>query len=218
LVGWPSGSQNDSIDRVIAQALQKVIKQPVVIQNVPGGGGSLVLNRVKIEKPDGYTLFQTGTSRYYSTAHERAVPFDIHKDFAYLAQHAKFQYILEDRPDNPWKNFDELILYVKKNPKKVRYSTPGVGGGHHLIMEYLALKENLQWIHVPFNSGTEATTAMLGGHVEILPSGFTAVDIEYFKAGRIRPLLALGDKRLPLLPDIPTILEKGYDFNLFSAA
>ncbi len=217
LVGWPVGSQNDGIDRVIAQSLQKILKQPVILQNVPGGGGALVLGRIKTEKPDGYTLFQTGTARYSQTPHERAVPFDPFKDFAYLAQHARFLYLLEDRPDSPWKDFEGLVLYVKKNPKKVKYSTTGVGGGNHLMMEYLAMRENLQWIHVPYNSNPEATMALLGGHVELATVTF-GLEIEHIRAGRIRPLLALNDKRLPLFPEVPTILEKGYDFNLFSAA
>ncbi len=217
LVGWPVGSQNDVIDRVIAQALQKVLKQPIIVQNLPGGGGSLVLGRIKTEKPDGYTLFQTGTSRYYQTPHERAVPFDSFKDFAYLAQHARFQYLLEDRPDSPWKNFEELIQYARMNPKKVRYSTTGVGGGPHLVMEYIAMRKNLQWIHVPYNASSEATTALLGGHVDLCPSA-VSLELEQIQAGRLRPLIALNENRLNLFPDVPTIREKGYDFNLVSAA
>ena len=217
LVGWPVGSQNDSIDRVIAQSLQKTLKQPVIIQNVPGAGGSLVLGRIKIEKPDGYTLFQTGTSLYSQTPHMREVPYDSFKDFAYLASHARFQHLIEDRPDNPWKNFEELIQYVKKNPKKVKYASTGVGGGFHVIMEYLAQRENLQWIHVPYNSNTEQVTALLGGHVDIAAITL-GLEIEHIRAGRIRPLLCLNYKRASPLPDVPTILEKGYDLTNISAA
>jgi tripartite-type tricarboxylate transporter receptor subunit TctC len=217
LVGWAVGSQNDAIDRVIAQSLQKVIKQPVIIQNVPGAGGSLVLGRIKTEKPDGYTLFQTGTNLYSQTPHLRAAPFDPLKDFAYLAQHARFQHVIEDRPDSPWKNFEELIAYVKKNPKKVKYASTGVGGGLHIMMEYLAQRENLQWIHVPFNSSTESLSAILGGHVE-LSAVTTGLEREHINAGRIRPLLCLNHKRISFLPDVPTVLEKGYDFTCISSA
>ena len=217
LVGWAVGSQNDSIDRVIAQSLQKVIKQPVIIQNVPGAGGSLVLGRIKTEKPDGYTVFQTGTNLYSQTPHLRAVPFDPLKDFAYLAQHARFQHVIEDRPDSPWKNFEELIAYVKKNPKTVKYASTGVGGGLHIMMEYLAQRENLQWIHVPYNSSTEMLSALLGGHVD-LSAVTTGIEIEHIKSGRIRPLLCLNNKRISFLPDVPTVLEKGYDFHCISSA
>ncbi len=217
LVGWPVGSMNDAIDRGIAQSLQKILKEPIIIQNVPGGAGSLVLGRIKTEKPDGYTVFQTGTNLYSQTPHLRSAPFDPLKDFAYLASHARFQHVLEDRPDSPWKNYEELIQYVKKNPKKVRYSSGGVGGGNHVMMEYLALRENLQWIHVPYNSAAEATTALLGGHVEICPSTL-GLEIEQIHAGRLRPLLTLNSKRIAVLPNVPTVLEKGYDFTCISAA
>lgn len=138
LVGWPAGSTNDLMDRAVAQALQKILKQPVIIQNVPGAGGALVLGRVKTEAPDGYTLFQTGSTMFSQTPHTRTTPYDPLKDFAYLAQHARFVHLISDRPPNPWTNFEELIQYVKKNPKKVKYATAGVGNGNHVMMEYLA--------------------------------------------------------------------------------
>lgn len=217
LVGWPVGSMNDMVDRAIAQELQKILKQPVIIQNVPGGGGALVLGRIKTVKPDGYTLFQTGSPMYSRTPHLREVPYDPLKDFAYLTQHGWFQYVLEVRSDSPWKNFEELITYVKANPKKVRYSTPGMGGSQHVIMEYLAMRDNLQWIHVPFNSSIEQLSALLGGHVELNVVNL-GPEMEQLRAGAIRILISLNPKRIPLFPDIPSILEKGYDFAIVSGA
>lgn len=217
LVGWPVGSQNDGMDRVIAQSLQKILKQPVIIQNVPGVAGTLVLGRIKTEKPDGYTLFQTGTAMYFQSPHMRVVNYNPFTDFAYLAQHARFQNLIEDRPDSPWKNFDELILYAKKNPKKVKYGSIGIGGTLHIMMEYLAERENLQWINVPYNSVTEVGSALLGGHVDLIVTTF-GLEMELIRAGRIRPLLCLDDKRMSLFPEIPTILEKGYDMTCFTSA
>ena len=211
LVGWSVGSSNDSMDRAIAKPLSKILGQPVIVQNVPGGGGALVLGRVRSEKPDGYTLFQTGLNMYSQIPLTRSVPFDPLKDFAYLAQHYPFEAYLYCRSESPWKTYEELIQYVKKNPKTVRYGTTGVGSTAHVMTEYLALKENLQWIHVPYNSAVEAYTALLGGHVELAPVALAA-ELEYVKTGRFRPLLCLNDKRLQLLPDLPTIVEKGYDF------
>ena len=211
LVGWPAGSQNDMTDRAIAQVLQKILKQPVIIQNVPGGGGALVLGKIKLVNADGYTLFQTGTTMYTLTPHTRSVPYDSFKDFAYLAQHASFQPILEVRGDGPWKSYEELIAYVKENPKKLKYTTTGIGGSYHLMMEYLAMHEKLQWIHVPFAGGTECIAALLGGHVDALAIAFQT-ELEHIRTGRIRVLLSLSPKRVTLFPDVPTALEKGYDY------
>ncbi len=217
LVGWPAGSQNDMIDRAIAQSLQKILKEPVIIQNFPGGGGALVLGKIKTEKPDGYSLFQTGTAMYSRTPHLRTVPYDPIKDFAYLAQHAMFQFCIVDRGDNPWKNYDELIAYVKKNPNTVKYSTSGVGTSMHLIMEYIGMRENLKWIHVPFTGGTEAVAALLGGHVQLY-SASLGNEVEHIRSGRLRFLLSTNPKRNTIFTSEPTVLEKGYDFAVVSGA
>jgi tripartite-type tricarboxylate transporter receptor subunit TctC len=215
LVGWPAGSLNDMVDRAIAQVAGRILKQPVIIQNLPGGGGALVLGRIKTEKPDGYTVFQTGSPMYSRTPHLRAVPYDSLKDFAYLAQDSWFQFFLEDRADNPWKNFDEMIDYVKKNPKKVKYATSGVGTSMHMMMEHIAIREGLQWIHVPFTGNTECVAALLGGHVNLV-SGGLAGELDHIRSGRLRILLALNATRLSLFPDVPTILEKGYEYSVKS--
>ena len=81
------------------------------------------------------------------------------KDFAYLAQHAGAEHYLLCLSDSPWKNFEELIQYAKKNLKTVKYGTSGVGQSTHILMEHVAMKENLQWIHVPFSSTIDAYTA-----------------------------------------------------------
>jgi tripartite-type tricarboxylate transporter receptor subunit TctC len=215
LVGWPAGSLNDMVDRAIAQVLQRILRQPVIIQNAPGGGGALVLGRIKSEKPDGYTIFQTGSPMYSRTPHTRAVPYDALKDFAFLAQDSWFQFFLEDRGDSPWKNFDEMIAYVKKNPKKVKYTTSGVGTSQHLMMEYIGIREGLQWIHVPFTGSTECVAALLGGHVD-LHSGTLGGELDHIRSGRLRIILAENATRLTLFPDAPTILEKGYDYSVKS--
>ena len=217
LVGWPAGSQNDMIDRAISQSLQKILKQPMIIQNFPGGGGALVLGKIKTEKPDGYSLFQTGTAMYSRTPYLRSVPYDPLKDFAYLAQHAMFQFCIVDRGDNPWKNYDEMIAFVRKNPNMVKYSTSGVGSSMHLIMEYIAMREGLKWIHVPFTGGTEALAALLGGHVQVY-SASLGTEIEQIRSGRIRFLLSTNPKRNTIFSDAPTVLEKGYDFAVVSGA
>ncbi len=216
LVGWPVGSSNDSMDRAICKPLQRILKQPVIVQNVPGGGGALVLGRIRTEKPDGYTLFQTGMNMYSQIPFTRAVPFDPLKDFAYLGQHARFLHYLTCLSDSPWKTFEDLIQFAKKNPKKIKYSTTGVGSSMHIMMEYLAMREGLEWIHVPYASGVEAYTALLGGHVD-LGALTLGLELEYVNSGRFRALLCLNDKRMPNLPDVPSATEKGYDFTCTSS-
>ena len=216
LCGWPAGTKNDMTARAVTQGMQKILKQPFIIQNLPGGGGALVLGRIRTTEPDGYTMFQTGSPQYSRMPHLRPVPYDPLKDFAYLAQHGWFQYMIEVRADSPWKTYEELIDYVKKNPKKIRYTTTGVGVSQHVEMEYIGKRENLQWIHVPFAGGTECTAALLGGHVEVSAISL-GPELEQIRAGRLRALLSLIPKRSSLLPDVPTVLEKGYDFAVMAS-
>lgn len=213
LVGWPAGSMNDMAARVVAQVMQQNLKQPWIIQNVPGGTGALVLGRIKTVKPDGYTLFVTGTTMYSRTPHQREVPFDPLKDFAYLAVHGWYQYAIVVRSDSPWKTFDQLIDFVKKNPKKVRYATPSVGGSEHLMGEYIAGQENLQWVNVPFTAGTECITALMGGHVEVVIASVGNA-LEQIRAGRLRVLISVMPKRISSFPEVPSIMERGYKFIL----
>ena len=210
LCGWPVGTVNDLMSRAIATPLSRILKQPVIVQNIPGGGGALVLGRIKTEKPDGYSLFQTGSNMYSQIPLTRTVPYDL-KDFAFLAQHARFEHYIVSRSDSPWKTFEELIQYARKNPKALKYGTSGVGSSMHIMMEYLAIKENVQWVHVPYDSGSLSATALLGGHLDIgvLTMG---LELEHVKTGRLRALVSLNANRMMHLPDLPTILEKGYDF------
>jgi tripartite-type tricarboxylate transporter receptor subunit TctC len=212
LVGWPVGSVNDSLDRAIAPPLSKILKQPVIIQNVPGGGGALFLGRVRFEKPDGYTLFQTNQNVFSQIPWQHAVPYDPLKDFAFLAQHSGTEGYLLCRSESPWKSFGELIQYARKNPKKVKFGTAGgVSTAAHMMMEYVAMKENLQWISVPFTGNPELTAALLGGHID-LAAITLATEVEFVKTGRLRPLICFNEKRMGVLPDLPTVVEMGYDF------
>ncbi len=217
LLGWPVGTPNDLTDRAIAKPLSKILGQPVIVQNVPGGGGALVLGRVKTEKPDGYSIFQTGSTMFSQIPVMRPTPFDPLKDFAYLAQHYAFDSYLYCRSDSPWKTYEDLIQYAKQHPGTLRYGTTGTGSSAHVMMEYLAWKENIQWVHVPFNTGVESTTAILGGHLDFVAQT-VALELEHIKTGRLRALLCLTAKRMADLPDLPTVTEKGYDFSVVSSA
>ena len=217
LVGWPVGTPNDTMDRAITKPLSKILGKTVIVKNIPGAGGTLVLGRLKTEKPDGYTIFQTGLPMFSQTPWMRAVSYDPLNDFAYLAQHMRYDFYMLCNSDSPWKTYEELIQDVKKNPKTIKFGTTGVGSSGHIMMEYLALKENLKWVHVPYNSSAEGISGLLGKHIDfiIIPIGY---ELEFIKTGRFRPLLAMSSKRAPQLPDLPTVTEKGYEFSIVSSA
>ena len=215
LVGYPAGGSTDLSMRALAAEASKILKQPIVVSNVVGAAGTLVLGRVKGEKPDGYTIFNAPTANFCRIPHLQAVPYDPLKDFSFIMQYGLYQYGLVVRADSPWKTFEEFIDYAKKNPKKINYATSGLGTGQHLAMEYMAQKEKIEWNHVPFPGGLQAVTALLGGHVQAVSQ--TTEWKEHVAAGTLRLLVVWTDQRLKAFPNVPTLREKGYPFSVHSA-
>lgn len=215
LVGYPAGGSTDLSMRALASEASKILKQPIVVSNVVGAAGTLVLGRVKGEKPDGYTIFNAPTANFCRIPHLQAVPYDPLKDFNFIMQYGLYQYGLVVRADSPWKTFEEFIDYAKKNPRKINYATSGLGTGQHIAMEYMAKKEKIEWNHVPFPGGLQAVTALLGGHVQALSQ--TTEWKEHVSAGTLRLLVVWTDQRLKAFPDVPTLREKGYPFSVHSA-
>jgi len=215
LVGYPAGGSTDLSMRALAAEAAKILKQPIVVSNVVGAAGTLVLGRVKGEKPDGYTIFNAPTANFCRIPHLQAVPYDPLKDFTFIMQYGLYQYGLVVRADAPWKTFEEFVDYAKKNPKKVNFATSGLGTGQHLAMEYMAHKEKIEWNHVPFPGGLQAVTALLGGHVQALSQ--TTEWKEHVAAGTLRLLVVWTDQRLKAFPNVPTLKEKGCPFSVHSA-
>jgi len=214
-VGWGAGSGTDISQRAIADTASKALKEPIVVSNVTGGGGTLVLGRLKAEKPDGYTLANTSSATLGRIPHLQPVPYNAQdplKDFIPIMSYSYYLYGLAVKSDSPWKTFEEFIAYAKANPGKIRYSTSGVGTGQHLAMEYLAMKEKIKWTHVPFATSPQSVAAVMGGHVEA--NSQTPEWKEQVDAGNMRLLICWNDKRMPFYPNVPTLKEKGYDFSV----
>ena len=217
-VGWGAGSGTDISQRAIADIASKTLKQPIVVSNVTGGGGTLVLGRLKAEKPDGYTLANTSSATLSRIPYLQPVPYNAQeplKEFIPIISYSYYLYGLAVKSDSPWKTFEDFIAYAKANPGKVRYSTSGVGTGQHLAMEYIAMKENIKWTHIPFATSPQAIAAVMGGHVEATSQ--TPEWKEQVDSGKMRLLVCWNDKRMPFYPNVPTAREKGYDFSVQAA-
>lgn len=212
-VAWGAGSGTDISQRAIAEIASKALKQPMMVSNVTGGGGTLVLGRLKAEKPDGYTLTNSSSAALSRIPHLQPVPYNAQeplKEFVPIISYSYYLYGLAVKSDSPWKTFEEFIAYAKANPGKIRYSSSGVGTGQHLAMEYLAMKENIKWTHIPFATSPQAVSAVMGGHVEATSQ--TPEWKEQVDSGQMRLLICWNDKRMPFYPNVPTLKEKGYDF------
>jgi tripartite-type tricarboxylate transporter receptor subunit TctC len=208
IIGFPAGGTTDIATRSLLMAASKILGQPVIALNKPGGGMIIAAMAVKNEKGDGYTLGMTGVGLWVRQYMQK-VPYDALKDYTPIMNFAQYQYALAVRSDSPWKNLKEFVEYARANPGKIRYGSSGIGTLLHLTMERLAIAEKVKWTHIPFEGGLASTTALLGGHLEA--TSCTPEWKKYVEAGRLRLLAVYGEKRFSDFPDVSTLRELGYD-------
>jgi tripartite-type tricarboxylate transporter receptor subunit TctC len=211
MVSFDAGSTTDILARALGIGAEKSLNTKLIFENKGGGGGTVALGILSAAKPDGYTIWAGNTDSFVYTPMMQKVPFKPLKSFAPIIGFAAAPHTaLIVKPDAPWKTFQEFVEYAKKNPRKIKYSTSGVGTGMHLAMEYIANKDGIQWIHIPYKSAAAARTALMGGHVDACSAG--AEFVPFGKQGLLKVLVTHGEKRSPAFPDVPTLKELGYDF------
>lgn len=214
---FPPGGVADLTARPLAAAMEKVLKNPVVVVNKTGAGGAVGMSFVAHAKPDGYTLLLALSSisiipeadklfdRKPAYSMEQLVPIAlISADPTILVVHA----------DRPWKSVKEFVEDARRRPGAISFSSSGVYGTLHMATEMLSHAAGIKLRHVPTPGGGPALTAILGGHVDALASG-PAVVLPHIKAGKLRPLAGWGAKRVAALPDLPTFKELGYDIEFY---
>ena len=214
---FPPGGVADLTARPVAAALEKVMKNPVVVVNKTGAAGAVGMSFVANSKPDGYNLLMALSS--ISIIPEADKLFD-RKPAYTMDQLIPIALISADptifvvNASRPWKNLKEFVDDAKKRPGDISYSSSGVYGTLHMAMEMLTHGAGINLKHVPYAGAGPALTALLGGHVDTLASG-PAVVIPQIKAGKIRPLAGWGAKRVAALPDVATFKELGYDIEFY---
>jgi tripartite-type tricarboxylate transporter receptor subunit TctC len=201
----------DTLLRIISKAAEKELGQPVIIENKTGGGGSIGVNSVVKSKPDGYTLGMAVTGYFVSQPNMLDLPYNVLTDITDIAAIVKYNFALCVKADAPWNTFEDVLTYAKKNPGKFSYGNYGTGMSTQISMERIAMKEGIKWTQIPFKSGAEAVVGVLGGHADAAVQGSVDV-LPHLKSGKLKMLLVMDNKRWRDYPNIPTILEKGYDF------
>jgi tripartite-type tricarboxylate transporter receptor subunit TctC len=212
IVPFPPGGVADQSGRPVAAAMEKILKQPVVVQNRAGAGGAVGMAAAANAKPDGYTILMALSSISIIPEADKLFgrpPAYQMKQFAPVALVTADPTVLVVPADSPWKSVKEFVEDAKKRPGEIGFSSSGVYGTLHMAMEIFANAADIKLKHVPFNGGGPALTALLGGHVQALASGPGPV-IPQIHAGKLRALATWGEKRLDALPDVPTFQELGY--------
>jgi tripartite-type tricarboxylate transporter receptor subunit TctC len=217
IVPFPPGGVADIVGRPLAAMMERSLKHPVVIVNRTGAGGALGMREVAKAAPDGYTILMGLSSISIFPVSERVngkQPSYELKDFAPIALVTADPTVLVVRADSPYKSVKDFVEAAKAKPGKINYSSSGVYGTLHVAMEIFAHAAGIKLFHVPYGGGGPAVTALLGGQVEALASG-PAAAVGQIKGGKMRALASWSDKRLGMLPELPTFKELGYDAEFY---
>jgi tripartite-type tricarboxylate transporter receptor subunit TctC len=217
IVPFPPGGVADIVGRPLAAQMEKSLKQPVVVTNRTGAGGAVGMAAAAKSAPDGYTILMALSSISIFPESDRIMgrtPAYELKDFAPIALITADPTVLVVSADSPWHNLKEFVASAKAYPGQINYSSSGVYGTLHVAMEIFANAAGVKLFHVPYQGGGPALTALLGGQVHALASG-PAPAVGQIKAGKVRALASWSTERLPLLPEIPTFKELGYDAEFY---
>lgn len=202
------GGANDTIARIVLQKMGTLLGQTFLVDNRPGAGGTIGTAFAAKARPDGYTLMLTADSgQVINPALYKNPGFDAVKDFAPIATVASAGYVLVANPAFPPSSVRELIGYVKAQPAgSVSYASPGNGTLNHLVAEMLKKAGGLDMTHVPYRSSAAAATDVVGGQVPLSVQSLPSV-IGFIKAGKLKVLGVVNEKRISALPEVPTIGE-----------
>ena len=213
IVPYTPGGSSDIIARAISQPLADALKTTVVVENKPGANGNTGTDLVAKSPADGYTLMtgDNGVMVFHAAMYKK-IPY-APQDFAPVGFMAGFPLILAVNPNAGFSSARQLLDEVKKSPAKYSYASPGIGSPHHLAMELLKDRTRSFIVHVPYRGTALALQDVIGGQVPMMVLD-TAAGLPQIRAGKVKALAVMSPKRLPTLPDVPTLDEigvKGFD-------
>jgi tripartite-type tricarboxylate transporter receptor subunit TctC len=210
VVPFTPGGSTDILARAIGQKLTEAWGQPVVIDNVPGAGGSIGADKVAKAPADGYTLLMghIGTLAVNPSLYP-ALPYDPVKSFAPVAWVAQVPNVLVINPAVKAQSIKELIALAKARPGQLNYGSGGNGSAANLATEYFKLQTGTSLLHIPYRGTAPAVTDLMGGQIQLLFTGAPAV-LGQIRNGQLRALAVSSPQRLEALPNLPTMAESGY--------
>lgn len=206
---FAAGGPIDPIARLFAQRLSTSLAQPVVVENRAGAGSTIGAAYVAAAAPDGYTLLFASNSALAIAPHVyKSLSYDPLKSFAPVSLAGRHIFGFSAHPSLPVKDARELIEYARARPGELNYGSSGVGTGPHLFGEALKASTGIQAPHVPYKGGGPALADLIAGRIQFMFDGINA-QLPHIRAGKIRALAVVSNKRFAGLPDVPTIAELG---------
>jgi tripartite-type tricarboxylate transporter receptor subunit TctC len=209
MVPFSPGSGSDTIGRIIGNGLTEQFGQQVIVDNRGGAAGNIGAELVSRAAPDGYTLLLVNMGHAANVTLYSNLPYDLLRDFAPVTLFATAPAMLVVHPSLPAKSTAELVKLAKSKPGAINYASGGVGTPTFVAAELFKTRAGINLMHIPYKSGGEAITAVLSGESQVYFSPF-AVALPHVRQNRLRGLAVTTLKRVPVLPEYPTIAELGY--------
>jgi len=208
IVPNPPGGSTDLVFRLLMKEAEKHLGQPIGVVNKPGAALALGVAAITGAKADGYTIGFGPVTALYVIPHLEKVPYHPLKDLRYLVRVGWISMGVVVKEDSPFKTFQDLIAFARKNPKKMTYGTTGTNSMPNIIMEQIAKKEGAVFTHIPYKGGMEWQTAILGGH---LVAGAGSYSHSFLEARQLRLLALFAEGKNPDFPQVPILKDLGYD-------
>lgn len=212
VVPWSAGGATDVMGRILAERLSAKLGQSFVVENKPGATGYIGTQSVINSAPDGYTLLIMAASLHtYSPSVTRSMPFDPVNDITPVSVFTTFPSVVVVPEKSPYKTLADLINAAKAKQGALNYGSAGIGSASHLIPELLTRSTGARFHHVPYKGAAPAVTDLLGGQIDFMIDSLPS-PLPHIRGGKLRALAVTGDKRSPLLPDVPAVAETIPDF------
>jgi tripartite-type tricarboxylate transporter receptor subunit TctC len=225
VVPFAAGGGSDLVARAISPKLSAALGQPVIVDNRPGADGQIGASHVARAPPDGHTLLVGTTGpMVIAPALDMKLPYDTVRDFAPITQLVTQPMAVVVHPSLPVKTLSEFVAFARARPGQLNYASAGTGNGTHLAAEIFSSLTGVKMVHVPYKGTAPAVVDVVSGNVQVI---FVSIPVllPHIRAQKLRPLAVGSETRMPMLPDVPTMIEagvKGFDatswYGLFAPA
>src|SRR6267142_689472 len=206
------GSSPDIVGRIMAEALARILGQPVVVMNRPGAGGTIAAAAAAKAAPDGYTILQANTNHSFSQTFYKNLGYNLEQDFSPVGRFASAFYIVVAHPKLGMLTLGELIAKARSAPGKLNYASGGVGAATFIVIEVLKAQAGIDIVHIPYNGGGPALASILSGVTEVYGSPYATAK-PFVDDGKLIGLAVTSAERIPYIPEMPTVAETlpGYE-------
>jgi tripartite-type tricarboxylate transporter receptor subunit TctC len=209
LIGFPVGGLLDTVARIVGEKFNGLMGQQFVIEARAGAGGSLATGALANSEPDGYTLMMVNDNHALNPATMKSLPYDSVKDFKMIGFVGYTPLVFVAHPSVPVKSVKDLIELAKKEPGKLTYGSVGPGSASHLAGEMLGAAGGVKFQHIPYRGGAPAMIDLLAGHVQTMFLS-PVIGLRNIEANKLTGLALAADRRLEIIPNLPTMKEAGY--------